>query len=162
MTTRRRKLSQSEAEKHRANQARFRTKNWQYRLWCSIRYREKKFNIEVTIDRNYLDSLWEQQKGRCFWTKVPIYTDCTPKHPQRISIDRVDSTKGYIQGNVVLCCRFANFGKSDADLKTWLIFLETMRQHFNPIPVSSDTPVSTESTSQSQHSSPHPPHSTHD
>ncbi len=162
MTTRRTKLSQSEAENHRKSQRKYCTRNWQYRLWCSVVIRKKRDLIKVEIEKSYLDHLWHHQKGLCFWTKVPILTSCLPKHPQRVSLDRVDSNLGYIEGNVVLCCRFANFGKSDADLKTWLEFLETLRTYFNPISVFSGSPVSIENTSQSQPTCTHPPHSTPD
>ena len=48
-----------------------------------------------------------------------------------------------MSGNVVLTCCFANFGKSDADLKVFLQFLEVIRKSFNPIAVSVCNPVST-------------------
>lgn len=31
-------------------------------------------------------------------------------------IDRVDNTKGYIEGNIVPCCKYCNFAKSDMTL----------------------------------------------
>jgi len=54
------------------------------------------------------------------------------RHPQLVSIDRIDSEKGYSEGSVVLACTFANFGKSDTDVRTWITFLQTLRRAMNP------------------------------
>lgn len=52
----------------------------------------------------------------------------SPRHPQLVSIDRIDSTKHYTASNVVLACAFANFGKSSTDVRTWFTFLRLLRE----------------------------------
>lgn len=51
-------------------------------------------DIPVTITCEYLDKLWKEQKGRCAYTgrELTIFVDA--------SVDRIDSTKGYVEGNV--------------------------------------------------------------
>jgi hypothetical protein len=44
-------------------------------------------------------------------------------NPEKASIDRIDSSKGYIKDNIVLCCARANTIKMDLsleDLKIWI------------------------------------------
>ena len=35
--------------------------------------------------------------------------------PNTMSVDRIDSSKGYVEGNVQLVCQFVNRGKNDTD-----------------------------------------------
>jgi hypothetical protein len=60
----------------------------------------------VTIDSQYLKELWEKQKGICPYTniklKLQVLSQSIDKNNPYIyaSLDRIDSSKGYIQGNV--------------------------------------------------------------
>ena len=44
---------------------------------------------------------------------------------ERISIDRVDNNLGYVEGNMVPCCKTCNWMKSDMPLS---VFLEHIRR----------------------------------
>lgn len=53
----------------------------------------------------YLRALYEKQNGCCHYTGVPMLLMTDRKNdPLVMSLDRVDSSKGYVEGNVVLCC----------------------------------------------------------
>lgn len=54
--------------------------------------RSREIPVEITCE--YLDNLWKQQEGRCAYTGryLTILQDA--------SVDRIDSTQGYIEGNV--------------------------------------------------------------
>jgi hypothetical protein len=41
-----------------------------------------------------------------------------------IGIDRVDNSKGYINNNVVSCCKFCNSGKGTMDVNNWIQHLK--------------------------------------
>lgn len=61
------------------------------------------------IDIDYLLSLHSSQHGRCYYTGLPLVgAQCDPN---TVSIDRIDSTRGYMRGNVVLCIWDANLMK---------------------------------------------------
>lgn len=64
----------------------------------------------IEIDYDFLIDLYYKQGGKCALTKLPM------THKRRdlysISIDRIDSSLGYIPGNVQLVCKFINLGKS--------------------------------------------------
>ena len=127
------KLTPAQKAKHRKSQQIYRDKNWEYRLHsaCSRHNRSKIY--EVTFEKEYLRQLWDDQRGLCFWTQTPMLT-CSiyKRHPQLVSIDRIDSEKGYNEDYVVLACTFANFGKSDTDVRTWFTFLQTLKRSMNP------------------------------
>ncbi len=52
--------------------------------------------------------------------KVPLEGRDTTRNYDNISIDRVDSSKGYIEGNIVLCKLIINQMKSDLVLDNFL------------------------------------------
>ena len=91
---------------------------------------------EVDIDLEYLKQLWETQKGICPYTgiklKLPTYKnhnfyfDCA-------SLDRIDSSKGYIKGNVQFISLPINYmksTKSDIEVKQFLKQISSYTSHF--------------------------------
>lgn len=57
------------------------------------------------IRSEYLRKLYEQQNGKCYYTGVQMGLVSKLKNdPLIMSCDRLDSKKGYVEGNVVLCC----------------------------------------------------------
>ncbi|MNE01349.1 hypothetical protein D3C80_937860 [compost metagenome] len=70
--------------------------------------RRIEFKITVQSMKNLLKA------KRCYYTGM-LLTDQKPGEPVKPTdrtIDRVDSNKGYIPGNVVACCQVANTVKS--------------------------------------------------
>ena len=61
-----------------------------------------------------LELLWQMQKGACALTGWPMTMElANGVVPTNCSLDRIDSKKGYVVGNVQLVCRAANIAKSD-------------------------------------------------
>lgn len=60
-------------------------------------------------------------------------------------IDRVDNTKGYVQGNVVPCCRYCNISKFDLETKEWIENISRILENKDKILKRSET-ISKEST----------------
>lgn len=91
-----------------------RTKTWiennplQYRL-SAAKARAKRKQIDFTIDLPLLETLWQVQDKRCYYTGIEMET-CNAGNFS-ISIDRKDSSKGYIPSNVVLCTTISNLMK---------------------------------------------------
>lgn len=63
--------------------------------------------VEITYED--LLALWERQGGLCAILHVPMAHEFN--RLDTVSIDRIDSTKGYVPGNVQLVCQFVNSGK---------------------------------------------------
>ena len=73
----------------------------------------------LTVDD--LFSMWESQEGRCFYTGVRMIYDGDGSD-ESVSLDRMDSSKGYTSDNVVLCCNRVNLMKntmSTSELTRW-------------------------------------------
>lgn len=110
----------------RVHQASWRNKNiFAYRVQ-GIRGDCKRRNIPFDLTTNYLEHIYKEQKGLCFYTDKPIATEMTRNGANRshsLSVDRIVPEYGYIQGNVVLCLLRANVVKNDLtlqEIKEWL------------------------------------------
>lgn len=77
-------------------------------LCTSARNRKnKEFNITETD----LFDLWGKQEGLCAYTKLPM--TATSNQHSTVSLDRIDSSKGYIVGNIQLVCASINRMKQE-------------------------------------------------
>ena len=72
---------------------------------------------DVTITKEDLVFLWEEQNGMCYWLDVPMSLDdlFISHSPFAVSVERLDSERGYHMDNVVLSTRFANKGRGAYD-----------------------------------------------
>jgi hypothetical protein len=93
----------------------------------------RKRNRENTLTYNWVHEQWQKQNGRCYYTGALM----THGHGQgrvwtNVSIDRMDSSLGYIPNNCVLCCVGFNLMKTDLSLKDMVkmcrAFLKTYRE----------------------------------
>lgn len=98
------------------------------RLW-SIRRQVKAKNWEYDIDLQYLLDLWDKQKGLCAYSNKLMSFDKNDKNV--ISIDRIDSKKGYIQGNVALVRWKINQAKSNLLLEDFKLMCKEVYLTFN-------------------------------
>jgi hypothetical protein len=75
--------------------------------------REKHFDISL----EYLKEVWEKQKGICPYSGVTLILPKGTRHKVplqvRASLDRIDSTKGYVIGNVQFVSTLINFMKAE-------------------------------------------------
>ncbi|WP_417477285.1 hypothetical protein [Maricaulis sp.] len=64
----------------------------------------------------YIQNLFADQDGRCALTDLPMLADGSDVDPAcLLSLDRIDSDKGYEPGNLQLVCHFANMWKCAED-----------------------------------------------
>lgn len=68
------------------------------------------------LDVKYLKQLWENQKGICSYTGIKMLLPETSAHvvrsPKKASLDRIDSSKEYVRGNVEFVCQAINLAKN--------------------------------------------------
>ncbi len=86
--------------------------------------RAKQKNIEFNLSLIDLLDKWTRQKGLCFYSGTELSTKRGDDNV--ISIDRVNSSKGYVKDNIVLTTWVINIMKMDSssDLffnNCWLI-----------------------------------------
>ncbi len=108
----------------------------------NAKYSDKKYRREHNppIDGKYLKSLWGEQKGICpvtGWEMIPPSANVKKslfknKHKANASLDRIDNSKGHVQGNVRFVCLMANYARnnfSDDELKE---FCKAVASHSPP------------------------------
>jgi hypothetical protein len=78
---------------------------------------------DKNINGEFLENLKAKQNGMCYWLKIPI--DFTMQDRLRkVSLDRLDNSKGYEVDNVVLTTVFANTARRDATIDEMDLFLK--------------------------------------
>jgi hypothetical protein len=68
-----------------------------------------------------LHKLWSKQGGKCFYTGVVMDCACDyHTNPHSMTVDRIDPTKGYIDGNICLCTSISNRMKQDMSMEYFI------------------------------------------
>lgn len=70
----------------------------------------KDFDCDITLE--YLKELWEKQRGVCPYLGIVLSLGPTRNPNLKASLDRIDSSKGYIKGNVQFISMTMNYAKS--------------------------------------------------
>ena len=95
---------------------------------------------EFNITSDYLIEIWNKQNGKCYYSGRELQYNKIKEelpegkriHPERVSIDRIDSKKGYIEGNIVLCCWVANNIKQDLSIEEFKSWISDINNIMNP------------------------------
>lgn len=74
----------------------------------------KKRGLEFSLKVDEIVSLYEAQERKCFYTGRDIVL--SPNNQNVLSLDRLDSSKGYTTENVVICSLIVNKMKQDLSL----------------------------------------------
>lgn len=85
---------------------------------------------EISVE--YLKKVWENQQGICPYTRIQMYlTDVHIKKlsplPTTPSLDRIDSSNGYVEGNVEFVCLAINYAKNGWSKEEISKFVSTIR-----------------------------------
>ena len=102
------------------------------------RVKTKKLEFDITLDS--LLYLLQTQNASCIYCNCELQTtgNVGQRQPNVISIDRIDSAKGYTLDNVQLTCMFCNYAKnswSDVEYRT---FIECLKCGINDSYVEKD------------------------
>ena len=77
--------------------------------------KHKKHDTNFDIDYDYLVQLFKEQKGLCAYSKIPLQFGNINETNWVISLERKDTSKGYIKTNVCLIC--VEFNTSDHSIQ---------------------------------------------
>ena len=84
--------------------------------------------IDITITVNDIKEQLDKQNNRCYYTNMEFNTtDLLP------SIDRIDSNKGYIPNNIVICLQKINIMKNDLSLTDFKNLISLIYKNINNI-----------------------------
>lgn len=95
----------------------------------SLKTRTSKKGLEVTVTTEYLLKLLQDSEYKCSVTGQAMNLRSHPRkkaNPFKASLDRIDSTKGYTEGNVQWVCWAVNQMKSDKTEAEFQFWIETL------------------------------------
>lgn len=96
------------------------------RLVIGARASAKAKNYEFDLCKDDLIEIWQKQGGLCVYTGWPMSTHT--KNAKLVSVDRIDSSIGYIKKNIQLTCWCANRAKSFMDEKEFILMCDAITQ----------------------------------
>lgn len=103
------------------------------RYYSGIKSRAiKERNMEFTVDLEYIDNKFKEQNGKCVYSGRPLqFTRSYKKRRvnQTASLDRIDSSKGYIKGNVQWVHKDINWTKSDMSHKDFIFLCDEISNY---------------------------------
>lgn len=94
---------------------------------------KKKYGIITDIDLEYLYELYNNQNGKCAYSGITMTASDivgNGRSSTSISIDRIDSNKGYVKENVVLVCWKVNAAKSDLTMVEFIEMCKAVCENF--------------------------------
>ena len=84
-------------------------------LFRSSKSRATNENIPFNIDKDFLFQLWNTQSGKCKWTNDLMTFES--RKPNTVSLDRINSNKGYTKDNICLCTWEVNWTKRNLSIE---------------------------------------------
>jgi dUTP pyrophosphatase len=88
---------------------------WFYKKNQQIQHSAKQRGLDFSLTAEMLLEQYKKQNGLCYYTGIPLQLSKTDQwktqeeaSPDILSVDRVNSEIGYIEGNIVLCCLAVN------------------------------------------------------
>lgn len=87
--------------------------------------RAKQASLCFSITRDYLIKLFDDQDGKCAITNIPMtFKVGNGRVNTNISIDRIDSNKGYTDDNIWLVCTVVNLMKLNFTMQNFIDYCE--------------------------------------
>ena len=89
------------------------------------------------LDAEYLKKLWDAQNGKCAYTGItmvlpPTIREYHNTHSlKKLSLDRIDSSKGYLKGNVHFVCQAINLAKRNLPHDEMVALIEEIKNAGN-------------------------------
>ena len=93
--------------------------------------------IEFNISIEYLWRLFEQQSGLCAYTGNKIFLPINVRqlrgegNEMIASLDRIDNSKGYIEGNLQWLCKRINYMKHTMNEEYFLTWVKSIYEFKN-------------------------------
>ncbi len=103
---------------------------WIALLTNTARHRSQ---VPSDLDTSYMLDLWHKQEGKCYYSGLDLHVHKygDKRRPLSPSIDRVDSQKGYIKGNVVWSAWICNAGKSTLSVQGYIQICRMVCEKWN-------------------------------
>ena len=100
-----------------------------YQRAYELKRRKRECIADTKELQAYLKGLWVKQGMLCYYTGIKMELTGYHTTPYAMTVDRLDSSKGYIRDNMVLCLAVINRIKQDLtikELKDWVNLINTV------------------------------------
>jgi len=89
---------------------------------------QRKWDNNLT--ETYIETMWKTQKGKCALSGIDMVISKWKERntPYTVSIDRIDSSKGYYANNVQLVCYSMNIAKNNFSNEDFLSFVAEIKR----------------------------------
>ncbi len=95
-------------------------------IMCSLKAHDKRKKLLTDINKNDILELKKKQNNKCVYTGIELQWN-NNNRKFRVSIDRIDSTKGHIKGNCQLVILPINYLKSNMSEAEFKLVLEIIK-----------------------------------
>ena len=99
--------------------------------WSSIIYNASRRGLDVEVTIEEVAAIYENQGGRCALSNLPISLPLRTSDLGTASLDRIDSSLGYVRGNVQWLHKDVNRAKSAMTDDAFIALCRAVAQH-NP------------------------------
>lgn len=120
----------SNPEKCRIVKRAYRSKSWFKTRFINKKSQCKRSNLEFNLTVDFLEELWNNQNGKCYWLNIPIKIEQEKCNPLTATIERLDPSRGYTKDNVVWASYFANSGRRDCPAAEFRRILDMVKMSF--------------------------------
>lgn len=97
-------------------------RDYKSNLRMLLKKAQRRKNKEFNLVPDDLYEIWDKQNGLCAYSKVPLKIEAN--HLETCSLDRINSSLGYVKGNVQLVCAIVNRMKQEFSEEDFLFYCE--------------------------------------
>lgn len=100
-------------------------------LWGNVRRGAEKRNLEFSISKKYAQKILEQQNYKCALTDEKLFPDLQNKRNSgNMSLDRIDSSNGYVEGNIQWITKDIQKMKMDFEQSKFIALAKKISEKF--------------------------------
>ena len=119
-------------EKHRLSTNKYKRNNpLMYIVSGTIQRDKQKYQTSESdiINLKFIENLLKKQNNKCYWYNMELEIDSIEgsRNPAKLTIDRLDCSKGYLKDNVVLTSYAANCGRGDCSVENWINIIKNIK-----------------------------------
>lgn len=116
------KMSSENKTLYKEKQVKWQNNNFIHNKLLQAKNRAIRHNWDFNLTDSILEDMLKKQNGQCYISKLPLVL--ISKSPYSLSIDRIDSNKGYTIENTIIVTKFVNNCKNNLSLNDFIKYIK--------------------------------------